>query len=162
VNIKERAKQHFSKQTRKTDKLFDKVANISYEVTGSELASLLKESKEIKDVQPEINKIQKTKDYNYAIVRATDKSGYYYYKVEKATKAVDPLSYYGARKSARFNYELQKCQGACIGEEPPFEYNERFLESLVYMNRLFEENFVVMELGRSPEERAVFLVVTMA
>ncbi len=184
INIKERVKQHFSKQTRKTDKLFEKVANIAYEITGSELASLLKESKEIKDVQPEINKIQKTKNYNYAVVKDSDKSGYFYYKVVKADKAEKPLSYYGARKSALshieqigehmslcqkvnkidsskntcFNYELQKCAGACIGEEPPYEYNERFMESMVYMNRLFEENFFVMELGRSAEERAVFLV----
>jgi len=184
INIKERAKQHFSKQTKKTDKLFHKVADISYEITGSELASLLKESKEIKDVQPEINKIQKTRNYNYAVIKATDKSGYFYYKVAKADKAETPLSFYGARKSALshieqigehlllchkvnkidrssntcFNYELQKCYGACIGEEPPFEYNQRFDESLTYMNRLFEENFIVLEEGRSPSEKAVFLV----
>ncbi len=184
INIKERAKQHFSKHNSKTDKLFQRVADISYEITGSELVSLLKESKEIKDVQPEINKIQKTKNYKYAVEQATDKSGYHYYKVSKANKANNPLSYYGARKSALshieqigeqlllchkvnkidrstntcFNYEIQKCAGACIGEEPPFEYNQRFSESLMYMNRMFEENFLVLEEGRAIEERAVFLV----
>lgn len=184
INIKSRAKQHFSKQSLKTDKLFQKVANISYEVTGSELASLLKESKEIKEVQPEINRAQKTKHYNYAVVVGLDKSGYKMYKVVKADKTDEALSFYGSRKSALghieqigeafqlchkinkvdrskntcFNYEVLKCQGACIGEEPPYLYNERFEESVPFVNRLFEENFVLTELGRTPDERAVFLV----
>jgi len=184
INIKKRIKQHFSKHTKKTDKLFQKVADISYEITGSELASLLKESREIKDIQPEINKIQKTNLYNYAVIRDKDKSGYDRYKVVTAAKAEKALSYYGSRKSALnhiemigeafqlcpkinnldksrntcFNYEVQKCQGACIGEEPPYLYNERFEESLVLVNRLFEENFLVMEEGRTINEKAVFLV----
>ena len=184
INIKKRIKQHFSKQTTKTDKLFQKVADISYEVTGSELASLLKESKEIKEIQPEINKIQKTKDYKYAIIKTSDKSGYFQYSVVKADKTEVALSYYGARKSALnhieqigeafqlclkinkidksktscFNYGVLKCQGACIGEEPPYLYNERFNESAVLVNRLFEENFVLLEEGRQLSEKAVFLV----
>ncbi len=184
INIKSRVKQHFSKQTKKTDNLFQKVADISYEITGSELASLIKESKEIKDVQPEINKIQKVKVNKYAIVVALDKSGYKKYKIVKADKADNPLSYYGSRKSALnhieqigeafqlcqkvngldrstntcFNYELVRCQGACIGEEPPYLYNERFEESTHLMNRLFEENFLLLEEGREPNEQAVFLV----
>ena len=184
INIKSRVKQHFSKQTRKTDNLFQKVADISYEVTGSELASLLKESKEIKDIQPEINKTQKVKSYTYAVVVALDKSGYKKYKVVKAAKAEQPLSFYGSRKSALqhieqigetfqlcqkvngidrsknscFNYELIRCQGACIGEEPPYLYNERFEESTYLMNRLFEENFILLDIGREPDEQSVFLV----
>ena len=184
INIRSRIKQHFASQRSKTDKLFQKVANISYEVTGSELAALLKESKEIKDVQPEINKIQKTKHYDYAIIKSQDKSGYFLYKIVKADKADNPLSFYGSRKSALnhieqigeafqlcqkvnkidrsknscFNYELTKCQGACIGEEPPYLYNERFIDSTTIVNRLFDDNFFLFDLGRDPEERAVFLV----
>lgn len=184
IDIKARAKQHFSKHTKKTDKLYEKVASISYEVTGSELASLLKESKEIKEFQPSINRSQKIKDYSYALIRDADKSGYYSYKVVKADKAEKPLSYYGSRKSALthierigeafqlcnkinkldrsqhscFNYDLLKCQGACIGEEPPYLYNQRFEESEALVNRLFDENFILMEDGRSMDEKAVFLV----
>ena len=157
---------------------------MSYEVTGSELASLLKESKEIKDVQPEINRAQKNKVYNYAIVKGKDKTGYFRYEVVKGDKTDVPLSFFGSRKSALghieyvgeiyqlchkvnridksrnscFGYEVGKGMGACIGDEPMIEYNERFAESEVLMNRLFEENFLILEEGRSPTERAVFLV----
>lgn len=184
INIRARAKQHFSKHTTKTDKLFNKVADISYEVTGSELASLLKESKEIKDVRPEINKAQKGRKYSYAVIKSEDKSAYYKYKVVKVKEGINALSFYGSKKSAYghikqigelfelcdkindldkskntcFNYGLMKCQGACIGEELPFQYNERFNESMVYINRLFEENFIVIDKGRSSDEKCVFLV----
>lgn len=183
-NIRTRVKQHFSKQTKKTDKLFLQVADISYEVTGSELAALLKESKEIKEVLPSVNRIQKTSDYKFAVQKATDKSGYEYYKVVSSAKAEKPLSYFGSRKSAHnhivritdvyglchkvnkldkskntcFKYEVGKCNGACIGEELSYEYNERFTDSLVMMNRLFEENFLLIDEGIELGQRSVFLV----
>lgn len=183
-NIRTRVKQHFSKQTKKTDKLFQQIADISYEVTGSELAALLKESKEIKEILPSINKIQKTNDYKFAVERALDKSGYSHYKVVSASKSHEPLSYFGSRKSALahiaqisdvyllchkvnkidksknscFNYEVSKCNGACIGEELSYDYNERFEESLVMMNRLFEENFLLIDEGINIGQRSIFLV----
>ena len=61
-------------------------------------------------------------------------------------------------KNTCFAYEVMKCAGACIGEELPHEYNERFNESLILVNRLFEENFILLEEGRSSSESAVFLV----
>ncbi len=184
INIRKRIRQHFAKHTKKTDKLFNEVADITYEITGSELAAFIKESREIKDVQPSINKLQKTRHYNYAITKSADKSGYYSYKVVTSKSAINPLSFYGSRKSALahietigeqfnlcpkvngldksttscFNHGLRKCKGACIGEEPPAYYNERFMESLKIVNKIFEDNFVVLENGRNDDERAVFLI----
>lgn len=184
INIQKRVKQHFSKHTSKADKLLNKVHQISFEITGSELLSLLKESREIKDVLPIINRAQKTNKYNYAIVKGADKSGYQRYEIVKSDKTEAALSYYGSRRSAQnhikqiggayelchkingidksknscFNYEVGKCQGACIGDEFPNTYNERFEESVVHVNRLFDDNFILMEEGRTIEERAVFLI----
>ena len=183
-NIKERVKQHFGKQTKKTDRMFKEVTQISFEITGSELASLVLESKEIKKELPQINKIQKTRDYKYAVIKASDKSGYGKYKIVKSDKAESPLSYYGSRKSALnhieqigetfslchkingidnaqhscFNHSIGKCLGGCIGEEPPVYYNERFEESANALNRLFEENFYIVDEGRTQDEKAIILV----
>ncbi len=184
INIQKRVKQHFSKHTSKADKLLNNVHEINFEITGSELLSLLKESKEIKEVHPIINKMQKTRHYKFAIVKSQDKSGYHKYQVVRADKTEEALSYYGSRKSAMshitqigeafdlchkingidksknscFNYELDKCSGACIGDEFPISYNEKFDQNLIVVNRLFEENFILMEEGRSYGEKAVFLV----
>lgn len=183
-NIQNRAKQHFSKHTRKTDKLFNEVASISYELTGSELISLILESYEIKKHKPSINKAQKNSTYKYAVIRDSDKSGYAKYKVVTTKKAVDALSYYSSRKSANahiehigevfklchkvneidksnnacFNYSVEKCQGACIGEEPPVYYNERFEESVLFVNKIFDQNFYIIDEGRTNDEKSIILV----
>ena len=148
INIRKRVKQHFSKHTRKTDKLLKDVNHISYEITGSELLSLLKESREIKEVRPVINRAQKTSRYNFAIAKGQDKSGYYKYEITKADKTDAALSFYGSKKAAQshieqittafdlcrkinglekpksacFNYGIGKCSGACIGDEFPNTY----------------------------------------
>ena len=183
-NIYKRVKQHFGKNTRKADRLFKSVHHIAHELTGSELVSLILESYEIKKHQPEINKIQKTKEYNFALVESVDKSGYFRYEIKQRRFADKPLSFYGSRKSglnhieqlsenydlclkingiekqhdACFKYGIQKCRGACIGEEFPLEYNQRFVESRENINRLFNENFVILDHGRQHDELAVVLI----
>ena len=61
-------------------------------------------------------------------------------------------------KNACFGFGLKKCKGACIGEEFPNTYNERFNESIFHVNRIFEDNFILMQDGREENEKAVFLV----
>ncbi|MDA8692675.1 exonuclease domain-containing protein [Saprospiraceae bacterium] len=184
LNIRSRVKQHFSKHNSKSNKLLRKVHDISYELTGNELASLVLESYEIKKEMPEINKAQKRRDYAYAVIKDADKSGYSKYKIVKANKTEAALSYYSSRKSAIahieqiteayglchkingnekaetscFNYGIDKCTGACIGMEFPLTYNERFENSLLSMNRVFEENMVIIEKGRELSEKCVFLI----
>ncbi len=184
INIKKRAKQHFSKQTKKANKLFQSVVDISYEITGSELASLLKESYEIKQIQPEINIIQKSRHFAYAIIEAENPDGYKYFEIVKSNKTELALSYYNSRKSALrhieqmgeifllcqkvnkvdksksscFNYGINKCNGACIQEESVDEYNERFEESLVIVNKIFDQNFILIDVGRTDNEKCIFLV----
>ena len=82
INIQKRIKQHFSKNTRKADKLFQMVNAIHYELTGSELLSLIIESHQIKKYQPFINRAQRTREYKYALEQATDKSGYKKYELK--------------------------------------------------------------------------------
>jgi len=184
INIQSRVKQHFSKPNSKTNNLLRKVHSITYELTGSELASLVLESYEIKKELPEINKAQKRRDYSYAVIRDADKSGYAKYKVVKASATDKALSYYSSRKRAMghieyitetyglchkingndksdqscFNYGIDKCTGACIGMEFPLTYNERFEDSLQVMNRIFEEDMIIVEKGRELSEKCVFLI----
>lgn len=184
INIQSRVKQHFSKHNTKANKLLRQTADISYVLTGNELASLVLESYEIKKEIPEINKAQKRREYVFAVIQDEDKSGYYKYKVVASKKAEDPLSFYPSRKSAMrhieqigeayglchkingidkstttcFNYGVEKCTGACIGEEFALTYNERFEDSLPAINQIFEENFIIIAEGRSLNEKCAFLV----
>jgi DNA polymerase III subunit epsilon len=53
-----------------------------------------------------------------------------------------------------FHYQIRACLGACLGEEPPEEYNQRAQQVI----RLFEydaENFWIIDKGRHAQEISV-------
>ncbi|MEL6141015.1 MAG: exonuclease domain-containing protein, partial [Bacteroidota bacterium] len=58
TNIRKRIAQHFADTTQKGKDIRERVADISYEETGSELIALLLESEEIKRLEPNINRAQ--------------------------------------------------------------------------------------------------------
>jgi len=57
-----------------------------------------------------------------------------------------------------FHYHLQQCAGACCAEEDPETYNERARQALERMTAIFEEDFFIIDEGRTPGEKAVILV----
>lgn len=188
INIKKRAMQHFTNKTRKGDKLAQSVADISYEITGSELVALLKESHEIKEYHPRINRAQRVRNFQYVLHSYYNEAGYLCIDQTKANaakrKKLNILREYPSLISAKvglnriiehyelcerycnvdhlgkpcFNYHLKKCHGACVGDESPEDYNNRVKEATGILEKDFNDNFVILDEGRSPEESAVVLV----
>ena len=63
-----------------------------------------------------------------------------------------------ARKGACFGYQLKSCRGACIHEETIEDYNSRMEEAMNYLETDFDQNLIIMDVGRSNDERAVILI----
>lgn len=83
INIKKRVAEHFSKVTEKARKLQKYVHDISYEVTGSELAALLLESHEIKVLRPFVNRTQRRRNFPVVIHTFRDEYGYICFNAAK-------------------------------------------------------------------------------
>ena len=188
INIQKRVMQHFSKVTQKAEKLARMVSQIDYVETGSELVALLHESAEIKAHKPEVNKAQKNSSYPYFVHQFFDEYGYACCGILKDTvknaKGKDIIGYYKSIPSAKshlnsalhnfdlcqtkvglntnegscFYVTIGKCHGACTGHEEAEEYNLRAEESLQYLKKVFDENLVIIEEGRTEDESAVILV----
>jgi len=188
INIKKRVMQHFSKTTQKAERLQKMVADLSFEVTGSELTALLLESYEIKALKPEVNKAQRTTAYPYFIHYYTDSKGYIKFKWEKSSiktrKGKNILSHYGSKVAATshlagitkelslcqsktglydkegpcFYYKTDTCMGACIEEESTSDYNSRAELGIDLLKRIFDQNFVLILPGREESEKAIVLV----
>ena len=62
INIK-RVAEHFANKSEKGSKLQQHVHDISFRLTGSELAALLLESHEIKRLSPAINRAQRVRQF---------------------------------------------------------------------------------------------------
>ncbi|HND89032.1 MAG TPA: exonuclease domain-containing protein [Saprospiraceae bacterium] len=185
LNIRKRLFEHFADKTQKGEKLRSGVADISFEVTGSELVALLLESAEIKRLQPRINRALRLRNYSGAIFLYTDERGYRCLTVGKNTQAnarkmrrvaeypkpdharnhllslvrqhelCYRLTHLDASERACFHYTIKQCHGACIDEESSADYNQRVEAVLAALDRRLSGTFFLVEPGRTPAEMAV-------
>ena len=83
-NIKKRVNQHFTGITRSAKKIQNEVFTVTYEETGSELISILKESEEIKRNRPIYNRMSPKSNFSWAIYIEKDENDYLNLKLQKA------------------------------------------------------------------------------
>ncbi|NNM22900.1 MAG: GIY-YIG nuclease family protein [Flavobacteriaceae bacterium] len=182
-NIKKRLTQHFTSEKRKSKRIQLEVASVTYEITGSELIALLKESEEIKRNKPIYNRALRRTLFTYQLTSEPDENGYIALKIVKADgrkKAITTFTNYQQAKTVLFkiternqlcqkinglhntqgncfHYSIKECYGACIDEEPTDEYNgrvEKFLEEHSYENA----HMLIIDRGRDVDERSVVLI----
>ncbi len=188
INIKKRVMEHFAQITEKARKLQQRVHDISWELTGSELVALLLESHEIKRLRPPINRAQRVRRFPYVIFQYRNKEGYTCLDVArtnaKERKKLDVVAEYPKTSHAKaylkkvvqdftlcnrlcgmdsnigncFYYQIKLCKGACAGEESVEVYNERAAQAIEALQINFEEDFFIIDKGRNLEERAVVFV----
>ncbi len=188
LNIQKRMFEHFADLTQKGEKMREGVADISYEITGSELVALLLESAEIKRLLPRINRAQRVRNFTGGIFAYTDQNGYRCLAPGKLTaanrKKLEIVADYPKVDSAKshlesivrqfelcgklcnidfheggcFHYHIKKCRGACVGEESAADYNERFAEALAQLNKRLTGSFFLLEKGRTDGEQAFVCV----
>ncbi len=182
-NIRKRVSQHFTTDQRQAREIQKDVSSVSFEATGNELIALLKENEEIKQNKPKYNKALKGSIFNYALYQFTDENGYINLKIGKADARKQNITTFTSFKQAKnvlhtivessqlclgltglqagngscFNYSLKTCKGACKGEEPPSEYNEKVLE-VIRRYSYNNQNMLVIDRGREVDEKSALLV----
>ena len=181
-NIKKRINQHFTGTNSKSKKIQRDVFTVTYEVTGSDLIALLKESEEIKVNKPIYNRAQRKSIFQCALYLFSD-SDYLRISLQKADGRKKEITAFTSlqegknvlhkitekynlcqkltglfeTKNACFQYKIKECSGACIGEEAPELYNLRvqdFIEEMRYDNN----NMVIVDRGRTIDERSAILI----
>ncbi len=181
LNIRDRILSHMSNNnTKRAMEMRDRVVDIKWELTGSELIALLLESDEIKRRKPVFNRSQRRTTFQYGLFVITDVHGYKWLQIKRINGTETPLTSYTTQKEARahlqflvdefhlcqklcglypangacFYHQINRCHGACLGKEPADEYNYRVDEAIErYIYR--ENNFFVIDKGRIEDEYAV-------
>lgn len=182
-NIKKRINQHFTSTSPKSKKIQSQVVAVTYEVTGSELVALLKESEEIKRNKPIFNRALRRTIFTHALYTFRDVNGYINLKIDKANGKTNPITTFSNRQSAKqflfkavetyglcqklaglyktksacFNYGIKECNGACIQVESPELYNNRIIQ-LIDKNSYQSKNLVIIDRGREIDERSAILI----
>ena len=186
INIRERILQHFRNISKKGMLMYRSICHIDWELTGSELYALLLESAEIKKYRPELNKAQRNKKYNAAIIYNTEKQYHRITAVARKDLSADMilLNYYPTLDKANqilqffimehelcpsvnsgklsagpcSYYKLDKCHGACIEDEDAALYNERVEQLKDELINVFKEDFIIVDRGRDKNEKSYFII----
>jgi DNA polymerase-3 subunit epsilon len=182
-NIKKRITQHFTSvdSTSRKNNMMREIADISYELTGSELVALLKESEEIKLLSPKFNRAQRRIRFNIGIIQYQDQNGYLrlgidrksitnapsYLKFTSQSEARSFLHYIVKKgnlcqklvglqtgKGACFEQQLGMCNGACTKTESPAKYNAR-VKKTIESYSLAGDSYLIKDIGRSDDEYSV-------
>jgi DNA polymerase-3 subunit epsilon len=182
-NIKKRINQHFTGTTNKCKKIQAEVYTVTYDETGSELIALLKESEEIKINKPIYNRAQRKSIFQLALYAEKDEKGYLNLKLQKADGRKKEItsftsiqegknalfritSHYNlcqkltglyASKTNCFQYTIKECDGACVGEVPPEDYNAR-VQAFIDKNSFDNQNMILIDKGRNISERSAVLI----
>jgi DNA polymerase-3 subunit epsilon len=184
-NLQQRIMTHLSNNTtNRAMEMRDLIADIYWEVTGSELIALLKESSEIKRNKPVYNRAQRSTGFQWGIFSFTDRNGYINFNYSRLDCEDNPVAVFTGKERAKsmllslvekynlcqkltglyettgpcFHYHVGLCTGACCGEETSDIYNERArkaTEEFVFTRR----NFFIIDKGRDDEERSAIKVV---
>jgi len=184
-NLQQRIRTHLSNNTtNRAMEMRDLIADIDWEVTGSELIALLRESSEIKRNKPVYNRAQRRTGFQWGIFSFTDSNGYFNFNYGQIDGDDNPLSVFTSKERAKsmlsslveryelcqkltglyetigpcFHYHVGVCRGACCGKEPFDVYNERArkaAEEFLFTRR----NFFIIDKGRENDERSAIKVV---
>lgn len=182
-NIKSRVLSHLSNcSTKRALEMKNKVAQITYELTGNELIALLLESHEIQKHLPQFNRAQRRSMYNHGLFCFPDEKGYLRLKICKLDDCDGdpPLTTFNSSMSAKnflfqlcedhnlcqklcslydsknscFQYKIKECYGACIGEESPDDYNAR-VDKAIERYAYKNASFMILGEGRNDDEHSV-------
>jgi DNA polymerase-3 subunit epsilon len=182
-SIKKRINQHFTGTSGKSKKLQRDVFAVTYEETGNELIALLKESEEIKINKPIYNRAQRKTIFQYALYAEKDENGYLALKVLKSDGRKKEITAFTTlqegknilhkitvehqlcqkinglyeTKNGCFQLKIKECKGACLGQEPAEEYNER-VEEFIRDMKFDNDNMVIIDRGRNVNERSAVLI----
>jgi DNA polymerase-3 subunit epsilon len=181
-DIRHRVLSHLGNaRSKRALEMKQRIHSISYELTGSELIALLKESKEIKEQKPRYNRAQKRVSSYWGLYPGKDEFGYITFSLRKISESVDdPVTCFNNKKEAResltkmvgkhwlcqklsglyqtdgacFHHSIRQCNGACVQGEAVAAYNNR-AEALLDSLTLDRGNVLIIDKGREPEERSL-------
>ncbi len=182
-NIKKRINQHFTGTDKKSKKIQNLAFTVTYDETGSELIALLKESEEIKKNKPLFNKDQKKSVFNYGLYTKKNENGYLELSYQKLDARKNEITIFTSPQEARsalfritahynlcqkftglyetknecFQHKIKECDGACIGEISPDEYNLR-VQEFISKNTFDNQNMIIIDKGRNISEKSAILI----
>jgi DNA polymerase-3 subunit epsilon len=168
-NIRKKVIAHFTSSNESTrySELKEKICDISYELTGSELIATIMEANEVRKYFPPYNASLRTSKYKYGIYQFEDEHGFFNLKIEPLKPNEKPLIEFTNRKSANVvMHKLIEKHGLypslcgysnasnTIAEMPASIYNLK-LKEVNARYRYKNPNFFIISEGKSHHQQSL-------
>jgi DNA polymerase-3 subunit epsilon len=184
-NLLQRISTHLSNNTtNRTMEMRDSIADIEWDITGSELIALLRESQEIKENKPLYNRAQRRTGFQWGIYYYYDNKGYLRFEYRQVKNDESLLSLFTSRNRVKskleslietyglcqklcglydtdgacFHHQVGICKGACLEQEESKSYNERARKALEEFT-FKQNNFFIIDKGRDERERCAVKII---
>ncbi len=180
-NIAQSARKLLTGKSNLSNKIKLSASEITYETTGNELISWLKENHEIKTLNPSLNEVRKKLIFPFTIYVENNNTGFKQLKIDHSDHknknhfVLRMSSYNNALRvlsliseeyelCSKINgiylgdgpclgYSVGECYGACIGKEPTESYNKR-VDTFLDKICLENKSFLIIGKGRSLSEKS--------
>lgn len=182
-NLRKRVLGHFYDKSEHEVRLCREIANIDFELSGSELIALLMESAAIKEHFPKYNRAQKRVVKRYGIFSYEDRNGILHLGFTPTKQLTKPLVAFGNPTDCRIFLKrlcddhglcpkycqlvpatsssdlcLQNhCKGDCQNKEDIPEYNSKVRNAIASISRPMAQ-LVLRQPGRNAQENAFVLM----
>ncbi|UZO79379.1 exonuclease domain-containing protein [Aquimarina sp. ERC-38] len=181
-NLKRKITQHFTNTNRKSQNLQEHVANVSYDLTGSELIALLKENEEVSKNRPKFNTHAHKPKFNQALYSKEETEGYLELLIQKPSYLESEITTFTNRPQAqmllsqwikKYDLDPSKVTFQKINrnhkksafntkkdhsqEEDVKVYNQKVIR-LMEEQSLQDKTFMVFDKGRVPGEQSLVYV----
>lgn len=185
VNIRKRVLEHIARpKAKRATEMLAQLADISFELTGSETIALIAEADAIKKHMPKFNVRGRRKNSQLGIYASTDTKGYVNLSIESISKnEALPIATFDKQSDAQsflyriidkfelcqklcglygsngacFQHQIGQCKGACVGTELSTDYNLRVEQAILDLG-LGSKGFLLVDDGRHPDERSFIRV----
>ncbi len=184
INLRKRVLGHFYDKSAKETRLCAETADISFELSGSELVALLMESAEIKRLFPKFNSAQKRGPKQYAIFSYEDRNGILHLAYNTRKGIPHPIKilynptdcrsfleeicknfalcpkycHLQETQGACSHHEINSCEGICMLNESITDYNTKVRSAIAAMQSEVTEVRVIKAKGRAQNENGVVLI----
>lgn len=185
LNLKKRISSHFSGNniSRQRQDFLKRIHHIDFTRCGTELMALILEADEIKKYWPSNNRALKRFEQKFGLYSFEDQNGYLRLgidKIDKQKKAIhqfdtllvayqtlkdiirkyklcEKLCFIQRNRNSCTEIESGNCNGACIGQEFPGEYNPRVMDAIGHFSSALP-NILLVDRGRELDEKSIIWI----
>ena len=168
-NIRKKVSQLFTASTKIAKRIQKDVYTITFEETGNELISLLKEREELLQNKPVLNVAQRRPPFPWAVYTEETENGYFTLKIHKKNRKNTEIQSFKNQKNALafinqfFNQNeiVEEVQNALLNNEeiqyPTTMHNDLF-QSLLETEHNKWQNIIIVLKGRKVNEKSALVI----